>query len=140
LSVFQFLDGSVIKDGVDGLWERLRRALPTRPARGLGHFARKFYAVPYAVKDYHNLDDTLDTCAQCLVFRHRLGIDYRGLLGEGKVHEFDPYTRRRRSRDDRPTRGSGSRRTAVAGSSGPEVKSPVRIGKASLTVETKKPQ
>ena len=92
LSVFQFLDGTVIKDGVDGLWERLWRTLPGVQQQRLGDFARKFYAIPYAVKDYRGLDEILDTCIQCLVFQHRLRIDYRGLLGEGKVHEFDPYT------------------------------------------------
>ncbi len=92
LSVFQFLDGTVIKDGVDGLWERLWRVLPGVQQQRLGDFSRKFYAIPYAVKDYRNLDEILDVCIQCLVFQHRLHIDYRGLLGEGKVHEFDPYT------------------------------------------------
>jgi predicted DNA-binding transcriptional regulator YafY len=92
LSVFQFLDGTVVKDGVDGLWERLWRALPRGQQDRLGDFARKFHAVPYAVKDYRDFDDTLDTCIQSLVYQHRLRIDYRGLVGEGKVHEFDPYT------------------------------------------------
>ena len=92
LSVFQFLDGTVIKDGVDGLWERLWRALPRGQQDRLGDFARKFYAVPYAAKDYHGFNDILDTSIQCLVYQHRMRIDYRGLVGEGKVHEFDPYT------------------------------------------------
>jgi predicted DNA-binding transcriptional regulator YafY len=92
LSVFRFLDGTVIKDGVDGLWERLWRGLPRAQQERLGDFSRKFYAVPYAVKDYHGFDDILDTCVQCLVYQHRMRIDYRGLLGEGKVHDFDPYT------------------------------------------------
>jgi predicted DNA-binding transcriptional regulator YafY len=92
LSVFQFLDGTVIKDGVDGLWERLWRGLPRGQQERLGDFARKFYAVPYGMKDYHSFDDILDTCVQCLVYQHRMRIDYRGLLGEGKIHDFDPYT------------------------------------------------
>ena len=92
LSVFQFLDGTVIKDGVDGLWERLWRGVPRGQQDRLRDFARKFYAVPYAVKDYRGFDGTLDTCIQGLVYQHRLRIDYRGLVGEGKVHEFDPYT------------------------------------------------
>jgi predicted DNA-binding transcriptional regulator YafY len=92
LSVFQFLDGTVIKDGVAGLWDRLWRGLPLSQQARLGDFARKFYAVPYAVKDYHAFDEILDTCIQCLVYQHRMRIDYRGLRGEGKIHEFDPYT------------------------------------------------
>lgn len=92
LSVFQFLDGTVIKDGVDALWERLWNVLPRAQQERLGDFSRKFYAVPYAVKDYHDCDEILDTCIQSLVYQHRMRIDYRGLLGEGKVHDFDPYT------------------------------------------------
>lgn len=92
LSVFRFLDGTVIKDGVDGLWERLWKRLPMHEQKRLGHFSRKFYVVPHAVKDYQAFDAILDTCILCLVYQHRMRIDYRGLLGEGRVHEFDPYT------------------------------------------------
>jgi hypothetical protein len=84
LSVFQFLDGTVIKDGVDGLWERLWRGLPRSQQERLGDFSRKFYAVPYAVKDYQAFDDMLDTCIQCLVYQHRLRVNYRGLWVRGK--------------------------------------------------------
>jgi len=92
LSVFRFLDGTVIKDGVDGLWERLWDALPQREQRRLADFNRKFYVVPHAVKDYQDFDSIIDTCIRCLVYQRRMRIDYRGLLGEGREHEFDPYT------------------------------------------------
>jgi predicted DNA-binding transcriptional regulator YafY len=92
LSVFQFLDGTVIKDGVDGMWERLWRALPRVQQSRLADFNRKFYTVPYAVKDYRQCSDVIDTCVKCLAYQYRMRIDYRGLRGEGHVHEFDPYT------------------------------------------------
>ncbi|MGD0945827.1 MAG: WYL domain-containing protein [Candidatus Binatia bacterium] len=92
LSVFQFLDGTVVKEGVEGLWERLYRALPEAQRLRLADFAKKFYSLPFTVKDYRAFDDTLDVIVQCLVYQHRLRIDYGGLLGEGKVHELDPYT------------------------------------------------
>jgi predicted DNA-binding transcriptional regulator YafY len=92
LTVFQFLDGTVIRDGVEGLWERLRRALPPSQQVRLADFERKFYSIPYAPKDYRACDEVLDTVVQCLVYQYRMRVDYRGLLGEGKVHEFDPYT------------------------------------------------
>lgn len=92
LTVFQFLDGTVVKDGVQGLWERLSRALPEAQRVRLAEFPQKFYAIPYAVKDYREFDDTLDRIVQCLVYQPRMRIDYAGLLGSGKVHEFDPYT------------------------------------------------
>ncbi len=92
LSVFRFLEGTVITDNVEGLWERLRRALPQVQQARLADFERKFYTVPYAVKDYRGFDHILDPIIQCLVHQRRVRIDYRGLRGEGNVHEFDPYT------------------------------------------------
>jgi proteasome accessory factor B len=92
LSAFRSLDGTVIKDGVDGLWERLRRGLPQPQQMHLAAFVRKFYTVPYAAKDYRGMDHLLDPIIQCLVHQRRMRTAYRGRVGEGKVHEFDPYT------------------------------------------------
>ena len=92
LAVFQFLEGTVIRDGVEGLWERFARALPSAQRARLGQFPRKFFVVPHAMKDYREHDDQLDTIVRCLVDQHRARIDYAGLLGDGKTHEFDPYT------------------------------------------------
>jgi hypothetical protein len=49
--VFQFLDGTVIKQGVEDLWERFYPALPHGQRLGLADFPRQFYAVPYAMNN-----------------------------------------------------------------------------------------
>lgn len=92
LTVFRFLDGTVLKEGVDGLWARLERGLPRNQQRRLAHFDRKFFSVEYGVKDYREFDEQLDDIVRCLVGQQRMRIDYGGLLGAGRVHEFDPYT------------------------------------------------
>lgn len=94
LSVFQFLDGTILKDGVDDLWEAFRRTLPPARRDRLQAFERKFYTVPYAVKDYREADATLDVLVRALVNERRLRVEYAGLWrgGEPAVHEFDPYT------------------------------------------------
>jgi proteasome accessory factor B len=92
LAVFQFLDGTVIKDGIDDLWERFTRTVPAAHRSRLADFQKKFFVVPYAVKDYRAFDDQLDVIVQCLVYQHKLRIDYAGLLGDGKMHDFAPYT------------------------------------------------
>lgn len=92
LSVLQVLDGTVLKDGVEDLWQRFYRMLPHVQQQRLAHFEKKFFSVAYALKDYRAFDDTLDLIVRCLVDQQRMRIDYRGLLGEGNVHEFDPYT------------------------------------------------
>lgn len=92
LTVVRFLDGTVLKDGVEGLWERLQRTLPATQRRRLSDFDRKFFSVENGVKDYRAFDETLDTIVRCLVDQRRMRVDYAGLLGEGRVHDFDAYT------------------------------------------------
>lgn len=91
-TVLTFLEGTVLKEGVEGLWERLARALPASQRLRLANVTKKFYAVPFAVKDYRGSDETLDLSVRCLVDQYRMRVDYQGLLGEGRVHEFEPYT------------------------------------------------
>lgn len=92
LTVLRFLDGTVVKDGVEGLWDRLQRNLPAPQRVRLQDFDRKFYTIESGVKDYRERDDLLDEIVRCLVDQRRVQVDYAGLLGEGHVHEFDPYT------------------------------------------------
>lgn len=92
LAVFQFLEGTVIRDGVEDLWERFRKSLPTSEQSRLGDFERKFFVVPHAMKDYREHDEHLDVLVRCIVHQHRARIDYAGLLGDGKVHDFEAYT------------------------------------------------
>jgi predicted DNA-binding transcriptional regulator YafY len=92
LTVFQFLEGTVIKEGIEDLWERFRDALPAVQRARLADFSRKFYSIPYAEKDYRAFDQLVDTIVTCLVYQYRMRIDYGGLFGDGKVHEFEPYT------------------------------------------------
>ena len=92
LTVFAFLDGTVLKDGVEDLWRRFYRTLTLTQQARLANFDRKFYTIPYAVKDYREHDETLDTIIRALANQNRLRIDYGGLWLEGHVHEFEPYT------------------------------------------------
>src|SRR4029450_5611575 len=92
LSVFQFLDGTVIKEGVADLWDRFLRSVPAAQRARLADFQRKFYAVPHAMKDYRSFDAQLDTIVFCLSNNRRMRVDYAGVLGPSKVHEVEPYT------------------------------------------------
>lgn len=91
-TVLTFLEGTVLKDGVAGLWERLHRGLPASQRTRLVNLGKKFYAVPFAAKDYRGHDEQLDLVVRCLIDQHRMRVDYGGVVGEGKVHEFEPYT------------------------------------------------
>jgi len=92
LSVFQFLDNTILKEGVEGLWERFAKGMPRLRQFRLDDFRRKFYTVPYAPKDYTAFDEYLDVIVKCLVFQRRMRIDYAGIGGEKKEHELEPYT------------------------------------------------
>ncbi len=92
LTVFDFLDGTVLKHSVEGLWDRLVRGLPQKVQARFTDFTRKFYAIQYAPKDYREFDDTLDAIVQCLIFQHRIGIQYGSMSGNSKSHTFEPYT------------------------------------------------
>jgi predicted DNA-binding transcriptional regulator YafY len=94
LTVLSFLDGTIMKEGVADLWERFRKALPPRQQARLADFGRKFYTVPYAVKDYAAFDDTLDTLLRALVDQRTISVVYTSPWHEGepRTHEFDPYT------------------------------------------------
>ncbi len=93
LSVLQFLDGTILKDGVADLWESFRRTLSPVQARRLAHFDKKFFHVPYAMKDYRSADEVLDRLVRALVHQRTVRVEYAGLWrGEITRHDFDPYT------------------------------------------------
>ncbi|HTW87435.1 MAG TPA: WYL domain-containing protein [Candidatus Binataceae bacterium] len=81
-----------MKESVEDLWDRSFKNLPVHEQERLKDFDRKFYTVPYASKDYHDYDDQLDVILRALIGQNTIRVDYAGLSGEGKQHDFDPYT------------------------------------------------
>ena len=92
LTLLKFLEGTVIKESVEDLWERTFQILPAHQQQRLVDFDRKFFAVPYAPKIYRDYDDRLDLILRSLIDQNSIRVDYVGLAGEGREHEFDPYT------------------------------------------------
>ena len=91
LTVLHFLDGTILKEGVDDLWDRLREQLPQAQGELLSDVERKFFAVPSAPKNYKDFDEQLDFILRALLHGWRLEIEYRA-LAEPRTHQFDPYT------------------------------------------------
>jgi proteasome accessory factor B len=92
LTLLKFLEGTVIEEGLEALWELTFKVLSEKQRSRLADFDRKFFALAYAPKDYREHDEQLDLILRSLIDQQRLRVDYAGILGEGKVHEFDPYT------------------------------------------------
>lgn len=93
LTVLRFLDGTILKQGVDDLWERVRKALPLGQRDLLNNIERKFFTIAIAPKDYRAFDDQLDFILRGLLQQRRLEIEYQSLGQRGRiVYSFDPYT------------------------------------------------
>ena len=92
LTLLKFIEGTVLKESVEDLWERSFKNLPAHEQQRLGDFDRKFYAVPYAPKIYRAYDDQLDVILRALIGQNTIHVDYGGLSGASKEHQFDPYT------------------------------------------------
>ncbi len=92
LTVLKFLEGTVLKEGVEGLWDKIFQNLSFMQRSRLSGLERKFYAVPYAPKDYSEFSEQLDVILRALLDQTRLKVDYAGLVGEGRQHDFDPYS------------------------------------------------
>lgn len=94
LTALSFLDGTIMKERVADLWDRFRKTLPPKQQTRLADFERKFYTVPYAVKDYAAFDDLLDLLLRALVDQRVLSVVYVSPWREAdpRTHEFDPYT------------------------------------------------
>jgi proteasome accessory factor B len=92
VSVLKFLEGTVLKEGIDGLWQRVYGKLLASQQGKLSYLDRKFYTVPYAPKDYSGNNDQLDIVLRALLEQIILHIDYTGVGGNNKVHDFEPYT------------------------------------------------
>ncbi len=88
LAILKFLEGTVLKEGIEELWETFSKSLPAYERADLGALDRKFYAIPYAPKDYRSLGHLLAPILPGLIREYRLRIEY----ATGVVHEVDPYT------------------------------------------------
>ncbi len=88
LAILRFLEGTVLEEGIEDLWETFSKSLPAYERADLATLDRKFYAIPYAPKDYRGLGHLLNPVIQGLIREYRLRIEY----ATGLVHEVDPYT------------------------------------------------
>jgi predicted DNA-binding transcriptional regulator YafY len=87
LTILKFLEGTILQEGVEDLWEKFLKGLFAQERGDLRTINQKFYAIPYAPKDYRHLNYLLAPIIQGLLREYRLRIEY----GSGLVHEVDPY-------------------------------------------------
>jgi len=91
-ALLRLAGGTVLEQLLTDACQRLESVARPADQPLLAGLKRKFYAIPYAEKQYRDLDDTIDRILRALVEERRLRIDYGGTSGAGRVHTFDPYT------------------------------------------------
>jgi predicted DNA-binding transcriptional regulator YafY len=91
-AVLRALEGILPPQSLSRLWQDLGARLAPDESLALPGIERKFYAVPYAPKNYSGCAETLAVVVDALLRNERLRIDYYGLSGDGRTHCFDPYT------------------------------------------------
>lgn len=92
LRLARVLDGTVFESVNQDLWGKMLKGVPATARRRLENADRKFFALAHLPKSYADMEDELDLLLRALIDQNRLVIDYGGLVGEGRSHDFDPYT------------------------------------------------
>ena len=92
LRLGHLLEGTIVDTLNQDLWERIRNGISPEKTKDLDNIDRKLFSLPSMPRDYSQHDELIDGLLRALVLQHRLRIDYAGVLGEGRTHEFDAYS------------------------------------------------
>lgn len=92
LRLARVLEGTVFESVNKDLWDKMLKTVPATARRRLENADRKFYALAHLPKSYSHMEDELDLLLRSLINQDRLVIDYGGVVGEGRTHDFDPYS------------------------------------------------
>ncbi len=86
------LRGTVVGDGADDVWDRVKRQLPRKTREALQSIERKFFYVPFAAKNYERLDESLGTLMRAVLRQEVLRLRYRNAEKKVHPHVFEPWT------------------------------------------------
>jgi proteasome accessory factor B len=92
LAMVRSLEGTVMKESVDALWDKMLERVPAAARPRLSNLDRKFHAISFVPNDYAQHSEIIDQVIQAVVREYRLTVDYGGMLGDGKEHDLEPYT------------------------------------------------
>lgn len=92
LGMVRLLEGTLLKESVEGLWDKLLERVPVAARPQLSHLDRKFHALSFVPGDYAEHRDAIDEIVQALLREYRLTVDYAGPSGDDKQLDVEPYT------------------------------------------------
>lgn len=92
LKLMDLLSGTVLKEGLEDLKDKLKEGLSSRERKWLIDLDRKFMDTGFGKKNYKEKDDQLDVILQGLLRQLKLEIEYEKGEGESKTYIIRPYT------------------------------------------------
>lgn len=92
LAMVRFLEGTVLKESVDTLWDKMLEGLPPSARPRLSNLHRKFRSIAFVPSDDAEHREIIDQVIQAVVGEYRLSVDYLPGDADATVYDFEPYT------------------------------------------------
>jgi len=92
-TLLRFLEGTVIKDNLDNIWNIVTGQLPPSKKKQLEYFDRKIRYTGFGAKQYEEKDIILASVLRGLLHQNKMEIDYiSGAASKTKKRIIHPYT------------------------------------------------
>ncbi|MCX8110796.1 MAG: WYL domain-containing protein [Syntrophorhabdaceae bacterium] len=92
-TLLKFLEGTVIKDNIDNIWNTITGQMPPSRKKQLEYFDRKIRYTGFGSKQYEDKDIVLASTLRALLHQFKMKIIYlSGTSSKGKERTIHPYT------------------------------------------------
>ena len=92
-TLLKFLEGTVIKDSIDSIWNTIAGQLPPSKKKQLEYFDRKIRYTGFGAKQYEEKDIILASVLRGLLHQNKIEINYvSGAASKTKKRIIHPYT------------------------------------------------
>lgn len=92
-TLLKFLEGTVIKDSIDSIWNTIAGQMPPSKKKQLEYFDRKIRYTGFGSKQYEEKDIILAAVLRALLHQNKMEIIYKSSgLSKGKERIIHPYT------------------------------------------------
>lgn len=92
LAMVRFLEGTVLKESVDALWDKMLEGVPASARPQLSNLDRKFRSIAFVASDDAEHRAIIDQVIQAVVGEYRLDVEYVPADAEPTSYDLEPYT------------------------------------------------
>lgn len=92
LSMVRYLEGAVLKESVDALWDKMLEGVPPSARPQLLNLDRKFRSIALVPSDDAEQREIVDQVIQAVVGEYRLSVDYGPADPDLTTYDLEPYT------------------------------------------------